>query len=121
VKLSGEHTGATDGQPDRWFVHLNWPGENQMADDQEPSPRNMGNFLLWLGVILVAVLAVFLVVFYLIGHKASLMKNSQMQATPASTAIAMQSSPNRLLAFSADLVPRRSKRLAAEYTRRTKV
>ena len=30
-----------------------------MADEQEPSPRNMGNFLLWVGVILVAALAVF--------------------------------------------------------------
>ena len=54
-----------------------------MADEQEPSPRNVGSFLLWMGVILVAALAVFLVVFYLTGHKASLMKNSQLDAPSA--------------------------------------
>jgi hypothetical protein len=79
-----------------------------MADEQKPSPRNMGNFLLWVGVILVAALAVFLVVFYLIGHKASLMKNSELKTYPASTAVAMQSSSDRLLAFPANFVPSRS-------------
>ncbi len=79
-----------------------------MADEQEPSPRSMGSFLLWMGVILVAVLAVFLVVFYLTGHKASLMKNSQLDAPSPSTAIAMQSAPDRLFTFTAGLVPGRS-------------
>ena len=79
-----------------------------MANEQDASPRNVGNFLLWLGVILVAALAVFLVVFYLTGHKASLMKNSQLDVPAPTNTIAMQSSPNGLFAFSADLVPRRS-------------
>lgn len=79
-----------------------------MANEQEPSPRGVGNFLLWLGVILVAALAVFLVVFFLTGHKASLMKNSQLNAPAPSRTVAMQeSSPDRLLAFAANFVPRR--------------
>ena len=79
-----------------------------MADDQEPSPQNMGRFLLWLGVAAVAALVVFLIVFYFSGHKASLMKNSLLQAPPASICVAAQSSADRLLAFPADRVPRRS-------------
>jgi len=78
-----------------------------MADDQEPSPKNMGRFLLWVGVAAVAALVVFLIVFYFSGHKASLMKNSLLHA-PSDTAIGMRSTSDRLLAFSTDLVPRRS-------------
>ena len=79
-----------------------------MADEHDASPRNVGSFLLWMGVILVAALAVFLVVFYLTGHKASLMKNSQLNAPSPSAAIAIQSSPDRLFAITAGLVPGRS-------------
>ena len=45
----------------------------QVVGSQEPPPRQMGRFLLRLGV---ALMVVFLVVFDYHGHKASLMKNS---------------------------------------------
>jgi hypothetical protein len=80
---------------------------NDIALEHEASPKGVGNFLLWLGVILVVALAAFLVVFYLTGHKASLMKNSQLNA-PSTSTVAVDSSPDRLLAFSAGFVPRRS-------------
>jgi hypothetical protein len=79
-----------------------------MADDREPSPQRMGGFLLWVGIAVVAALVVFLVVFLLTGHKSSLMKNSQLNTLPHPTAVAVQLPSDRLLAFSADLVPGRS-------------
>ena len=79
-----------------------------MPNEHEASPRGVGNFLLWIGVILVAALAVFLVIFLFTGHKASLMKNSLLEVPPASIYVAAQSPADRFLAFSADLVPRRS-------------
>lgn len=78
-----------------------------MANEKEPSPQSMGGFLLWVGVAVVAALVVFLIVFYLNGHKASLMKNSLLNV-PQPSAIAAQLPSNGLLAFSADLVPGRS-------------
>ena len=79
-----------------------------MANEHEASPRNVGKFLLWLGVAAVAALVIFLIVFYFSGHKASMMKNSLLHAPPGTTAIAVESSADRLPAFSADFVPRRS-------------
>jgi hypothetical protein len=79
-----------------------------MADDREPSPRGVGSFLLWLGVAAVAALVVFLIVFYFNGHKASLMKNSLLHAPSQPEVFAAYLPSDRLLAFSADFVPRRS-------------
>lgn len=39
-----------------------------------------GRFLLWVGIALVIGLVVFLLIFLFTGHKASLMKNSQLSA-----------------------------------------
>jgi len=79
-----------------------------MANEHEASPRNVGKFLLWLGVAAVAALVIFLIVFYFSGHKASMMKNSLLNVPAEPTAVAMQLPADRLLAFSADFVPRRS-------------
>jgi hypothetical protein len=79
-----------------------------MADEHEPSPRGVGNFLLCLGVAAVAALVVFLIVFYFNGHKASLMKNSLLHAPSQPTEVVGHLPADGLLAFSADFVPSRS-------------
>ena len=49
-----------------------------MGIGREASPKGVGRFLLWVFIAMVIALVIFAIVFYSQGHKASLMRNSQI-------------------------------------------
>lgn len=57
-----------------------------MGIGPETTPKHAGNFVLWLGIGLLVALAIFMVVFYFTGHKASILKNSQVERPSLSRA-----------------------------------